>query len=234
MEQLTAVLPTITLQQTATFLSRTDSKPQEGPNSRRLLSSRRQCPTRGVRLRAGGWEASVKRQPEAPGGAKDQQRGPWAGPHVPSPHLIDARDHVGGRAPVRADLHGQGLTFLRKARAPGVSSPAQGHHAEPLLLQWVEQHHIPVSRRQVASGGPCSGGTGSEHGQARESSECGGSWEQWRARLTWVRIPAGSLCALKGCHDLSGCHPGIKSGGGENHRMAQPDSETASPDPNLS
>lgn len=72
--------------------------------------------------------------------------------------------------------------------------------------------------------------------------KCGSSWEGWRAReglclrarLTWVRIPAGSLCALEGRRDLSGCHPGIKSGGGKNHRMAQPDSETCLPRPHLS
>lgn len=47
---------------------------------------------------------------------------------------------------MRADLHSQGLTLLCKDPHPG-RADQKGHHAEPLLLQWVEQHHVPVSRK---------------------------------------------------------------------------------------
>lgn len=63
-------------------------------------------------------------------------RGPGS-PDEPTPHLVDIRDHLGGRAPVCADLHGQGLTLLRKDAHTG-RVDQQGHHAEPLLFQRVE------------------------------------------------------------------------------------------------
>lgn len=49
------------------------------------------------------------------------------------------------------------------------------------------------------------------------------------ARLTWVRNPAGSLCALVGHRDLSGCHPGMKWVGRKNYHGAWPDSESCLP-----
>lgn len=86
------------------------------------------------------------------GAAEGQGRSP---PGEPPPHLVDVRDHVSGGAPVHADLCSQGLTFLREDTHLG-RADQQGHHAEPLLFQWVEEHHIPVGGRWAHPGGHCS------------------------------------------------------------------------------
>lgn len=57
-------------------------------------------------------------------------------------HLVDVRDHVSGRAPACADLHSQGLALLREDTDQR-RADEQGHHAEPLLIQRVEQYHVP-------------------------------------------------------------------------------------------
>lgn len=79
----------------------------------------------------------------------------WGPPAEPPAYLVDVGDHVSGRAPVGADLHSQGLTLLRKDTHPG-RADQQGHHAEPLLFQRVEQHNIPVGRRWAHPRGHCS------------------------------------------------------------------------------
>lgn len=76
----------------------------------------------------------------------------WGSPPGPPPYLVDVRDHVSGRAPVCADLHGQGLTLLRKDTHPG-RADQQGHHTEPLLFQRVEQHHVPAGRGRLTQAG---------------------------------------------------------------------------------
>jgi len=81
-------------------------------------------------MRTGGWHARAVRLRTAGSG------------HVGTPYLVDVRHHVGGRAPVRTELGGQGLPLLREhAHVRGVHQ--HRHDAQPLLLQRVEHHQEP-------------------------------------------------------------------------------------------